>query len=176
MQGCDGVASVLGTRFSKQPITSYSASARAIVEAMHARAIRRLIVTSSMAAADWRDPKMNWLERALITRILDRVGATLSDDLRRMERIVAGSGLDWTIMRPLGLTSMDPPTEYAIARNHIAGKQTARRDLAAAIADQLDRTADLQAAVAIATTNKTQSIPATIWREGIKPNLLGRNQ
>lgn len=176
LPGSDAVVSVLGTKYSRQPITLYSSFTRAIVDAMHAQGIRRLVVTSSMAASEWRDPELNWLERAVITRILERIGATLYDDMRRMEHIVAGSGLDWTIMRPLGLASMESTTEYAIARDYIAGKQTARRDLAAAIADQLGRADYVNAAVAVATTNRTQSIPATVWREGIKPNLLGRNQ
>ena len=57
--------------------------------------------------------------------------------MRLMEAIVARTDLDWTVMRPLGLANMDPPTEYAVA-----------------------------------TTNKTVSIPATIWREGIKPKFV----
>ena len=176
VQGCYAITSVLGVRYSKHPINSYSASAHAIVGAMQAQAIRRLIVTSSMVVTGWRDPEMNWFARTLITQFLERIGSTLYDDMRRMEHIVSQSDLDWTIMRPLGLASMDAPTKYAVARDHIAGRQTARRDLAAAIADQLDLTTDLRAAVAIATTNKTQNLPLTIWREGIKPNLFGRSQ
>jgi hypothetical protein len=135
--------------------------------------IRRLVVTSSVATTGWQDPTWGWLTRNLVRRILDNLGGTLYADMARMEGIVAGSGLEWTIMRPLGLANMDPPTEYAIAEDHISGRQTARRDLAAAIADQLGRTDHLGKAVAVATTNKTVSIPVTIWREGIRPNLPG---
>jgi hypothetical protein len=66
------------------------------------------------------------------------------------------------------------PTTYEIAEDHIAGRQTARRDMAAAIADQLGRADYHRKVVAVATTNKQLSIPETIWREAIKPKLAAR--
>ncbi len=77
-------------------------------------------------------------------------------------------------MRPLGLANMKPPTEYAVALDHIAGKQTARSDLASVILDELggsDHSTHVRQCVAVATTNKTLSLPATIWREAIQPKL-----
>lgn len=176
IEGCDAVVSVLGTKYSKRPLSLYSASALAIVDAMHFRGLRRLVVTSAVAATTWRDPQMSWLEQLLITSVLERLGATLYEDMRRMEAIVAASDLDWTIMRPLGLASMNQPTDYAVARDHISGKQTARCDLASAIVDQLDHATDLQSVVAVATTNKTEPLPSIIWREAIRPHLRGRNK
>ncbi|MDK9347597.1 NAD(P)-dependent oxidoreductase [Propionibacterium freudenreichii] len=167
----DAVVSVLGTKYSRGPITLYSEAARAIVTAMQENGIRRLVVTSSMATVHWRDPNMSWLERFLVEHVLRWIGATLYEDMQRMEDLVSASDLDWTIMRPLGLASMDPPTEYTVARDQISGRQTARADLAAAITEQLDRTDYLHAAVAVATTNKTLNLAKTIWREGIEPNL-----
>lgn len=169
--GAQAVVSVLGTKYSRRPITVYSASAAAITSAMADQGITRLVVTTSGVLSTWRDPDSSWLERNLVLPILDRVGRTLYDDMRRMEALIAATELDWTIMRPLGLANTEPPTEYAIAEDHISGSQTARRDLAAAIVDQLGRTDYIGRTVAVATTNKTVSIPATIWREGIKPKL-----
>jgi uncharacterized protein YbjT (DUF2867 family) len=173
LNGAAGAVSVLGTAYSRQAITLYSESARAITEAMATLGIRRLVVTSSVATTGWQDPSWGWLTRNLVRRILDGLGGTLYADMARMEAIVADSGLEWTIMRPLGLANMEPPTEYAIAEDHISGRQTARRDLAAAIVDQLGHTDHIGKAVAVATTNKSVSIPVTIWREGIRPNLPG---
>ena len=178
--GADAAVSVLGAKYSKNPITVYSVSARAIVAAMREQGVRRLVVTSSSATQPWPDPSWSWLERNLAHRILDKLGATLYADMRRMEAIVQASGLDWTIMRPLGLANMEPPTQYAVAVDHISGEQTARRDLASAILDEIDgRHADDEPApphvrqcVAVATTNKTVSLPVTIWREGIRPKLV----
>lgn len=169
---------MLGAKYSKGPITVYSASARAITAAMRQNGIGRLVVTSSSAAAPWPDPSWSWVERNVAHRILDKLGATLYADMRRMEEIVAASGLDWTVMRPLGLANMEPPTEYTVAIDHISGKQTDRGDLASAILDEIDdqpsQPAHHHQRVAVATTNKTLSLPATIWREGIQPQLAAR--
>jgi len=171
VEGVDAVVSTLGTSFSRRPISLYSQSAVAIIEAMTEIGARRLVVTSSGAVDAWIDPEWNWIERTIARRVLAVMGRTLYEDMGRMESIVKASDLDWTIMRPLGLANIDPPTTYAIAEGHIRGRQTARRDLAAAIADQLARTDYHKKVVAVATTNKNQSIPATIWREAIKPRL-----
>jgi hypothetical protein len=116
---------------------------------------------------------MSWVERNVMLRILGSMGRTLYDDMRRMEQIVTATDLDWTIMRPLGLADMDASTKWAVAEDHIAGKQTARRDLASAIVNQLSRTDFLRKTAAVATINQSVSIPVTIWREGIRPNLPG---
>lgn len=172
LDGVDAVVSTLGTAFSRHPISLYSQSGTAIIAAITGTGARRLVVTSSGAVDPWIDPDWTWFERAIASRILAAIGKTLYDDMRRMESIVKASELDWTIMRPLGLASIDPPTTYVIAEDHIRGRQTARRDLAAAITEQLSRTDYHKKVVAVATTNKTQRIPVTIWREAIKPNLL----
>jgi putative NADH-flavin reductase len=172
LHGADAVVSTLGAAFSRRPISLYSQSASAIIAAMAESGARRLVVTSSGAVDPWIDPDWNWFERTIARRILAAIGRTLYDDMRRMESIVKASDLDWTIMRPLGLADIEPPTRYAIAEDHIRGRQTARRDLAAAITDQLTRSDYHKKVVAVATINKTQSIPVTIWREAIKPKLL----
>lgn len=173
LHGADAVVSTLGTAFSRRPISLYSHSVSAIIAAMNESGARRLVVTSSGAVDPWVDPEWNWFERTIASRVLAAIGRTLYDDMRRMESIVKASGLDWTIMRPLGLANIEPPTTYAIAEDHIRGRQTARSDLAAAITDQLTRSDYHKKLVAVATTSKTQSIPVTIWREAIKPKLLG---
>lgn len=175
LTGAEAAVSVLGTPYSRQPITLYSESARAIIAAMTRLGVPRIVVTSSLATTGWQDPAWGWLTRNLVRRTLDNLGGTLYADMARMEKLVGESGLDWTVMRPLGLANMDAPTTYAIAEDHISGRQTARRDLAAAIVDQLGRTDFIGKAAAVATTNKTVSIPRTIWREGIRPNLPGIN-
>jgi putative NADH-flavin reductase len=174
LQGADAVVSTLGTSFSRRPVSVYSVSAAAITRAMTDAGARRLVVTSSAALSPWTDPAWSWFERTIARRLLEFFGRTVYDDMRRMEAIVTASDLNWTIIRPLGLANMDVPTTYEIAEDHIAGRQTARRDLAAAIADQLGRADYHRKVVAVATTNKQLSIPETIWREAIKPKLAAR--
>jgi putative NADH-flavin reductase len=174
IEGTQAVVSVLGAAFSRHPIDLYSSSALAICEAMTQTGSRRLVVTSSAVLSSWTDSQWSWIDRSIARRILGYLGRTLYEDMRRMESIVTAADLDWTIMRPLGLANLEPPTTYEIAEDHIPGRQTARRDLAAAVADQLNRQDYYRKTVAVATTNTHQSIPETIWREGIKPNLPAR--
>ena len=170
-KGAEAVVSVLGTPYSKEPISLYSESARAVTQLMHAQGLRRLVVTTSALLSTWQDPARSWVERTVMLRILASVGRTLYDDMRRMEAIVTATDLDWTIMRPLGLADMDASTHWAIAEDHIAGTQTARRDLAAAIVEQVTRTDYVRKTAAVATTNRSVSLPVTLWREGIRPKL-----
>ena len=177
-KGAEAVVSVLGTPYSRDPITVYSQSATAVTALMAAEGPRRLVVTSSAVLSGWQDPAMSWVERHVLLRMLGRIGRTLYEDMRRMEDVVTATDLDWTVMRPLGLADMDASTKWAVAEDHIGGRQTARRDLAAAIVDQLRRTDFIQKTAAVATTNESISIPLTIWREGIRPNLphFGRGE
>lgn len=171
IEGADAIVSVLGARFTRQPVTLYSQSAALITQAMSDANVRRLIITSSAVVGGWIDPQYNWVEKHVMPRILLTIGRTVYEDIRRLEAVVTASALDWTIMRPLGLIDADPPTKYSIAEDHIPGRVTARQDLASAIADQLGQEDYYRKFVAVATTNKNMSVGQTIWREGIKPNL-----
>jgi len=172
--GTDAVVSVLGAPFSRQPVDVYSSSAQAFSAAMDDAGVRRLVVTSSAALSGWTDPNWSWFDRTMAHQVVARLGRTVYDDMRRMEKIVTAAELDWTIMRPLGLANIDPPTEYRVAIDHIPGRQTARHDLASAIVDQLTGGEHIRQVVAVATINKHQSLGEIIWREGIKPNLPSR--
>lgn len=169
--GADAVVSVLGTTFSRQPIDLYSASAQVICEGMAEQRIRRLVVTSSAALSDWTDPAWSWAEKYLARPILSRIGRTLYADMARMESLIRATELDWTIMRPLGLADLAPPTAYRIAEDHIPGIQTARGDLANAIVDQLTRTDYSRRIAAVATVGEHRGLLRTMWREGIAPKL-----
>lgn len=170
--GAEAVVSVLGTAFSREPVDLYSKSAEAISTAMSEGGTQRLIVTSSAALSDWTDPGWSRLQRVVGRRVLGYLGRTLYADMARMEAIVSATDLNWTIMRPLGLANLDAPTAYCVAEDHIAGRQTARHDLAAAIADQLARADFHRKTAAVATTTRRpRGLARTLWREGIRPAL-----
>src|SRR5690242_37630 len=116
--GADAVLSVLGARFSRKPITLYSAATRDIVAAMHRHGVKRLVVVSSSVT----DPEWRPTGSFLFTHVLDplfnrRLGRTLHEDLRRMEALVRASGLDWTIARPSGLFDHPAVTDYRVAED-----------------------------------------------------------
>lgn len=77
------------------------------------------------------------MERVLSSLSSKTFGRTVYDDIERMEAMVSVTSLDWTIVRPPGLTD-EPGTGYATAENWIHGAYCARNDLAAMLLDQLD--------------------------------------
>ena len=88
-----------------------------------------------MVAMAWEDFTWSVVKKLLVHQGLSRLGRTLYEDIRRMENLVSSLPCAWTIMRPLGLATMSPPTKYEVAEDHISGGHTARRDLAAAVLD-----------------------------------------
>jgi len=101
IEGQDGVLSALGSRSLFRRITLLSESTRYIVGAMERWGVRRLIVESSLGVGD---------SRGQLGLIGTWVGvgvflARIYADKERQERIIAGSHLDWTIVRPAMLTN-----------------------------------------------------------------------
>ncbi|MEX3645614.1 NAD(P)H-binding protein, partial [Mycolicibacterium porcinum] len=88
-------------------------------------------------------------------------------DMRRMEDIVTGSGLNWTIVRPSGLFDLPEVTEYVAGQRDPVGAFTSRTDLA----DYLLRLAaapETGATVTISTTVDTPSMWQLLRREALK--------
>ena len=85
----------------------------------------------------------------------------------RMEALVTATSLDWTIVRPPGLTD-EPGTGYATRENWIDGNYCARDDLAAMLLDQLDDDRFLRRVAAVATPGLKVKTLQTIRRELLK--------
>jgi len=91
VRGQDAVISIVAPE-GRGPTTVVSDVARAELTAMGEAGVRR-IVTVSVSAIEGRRP---WILINLVRWILRKPYA----DFARMERLVASSGLDWTIVRP----------------------------------------------------------------------------
>jgi hypothetical protein len=100
--------------------------------------------------------------------VVNRLGRTLYEDMRRLEALVAGSGLDWTIVRPSGLFDHDRVTDYTTGEDHVLGRFTSRRDLADLLLAQATDDTWAGRAVAVSTTAVRPSMVALVWREGIR--------
>ena len=166
VDGCDAVISVIGTAFTWKPVAVYSSSARLVVAAMHRRGLRRLAVVTSMGAPREID-EHGFLRSALLRLWRTTFTRTLYDDMLEMERIVTASGLDWTIVRPPGLSS-GPGTGYAVAETRIDGPAMARADLAAMLLDQLADRRWIGRIAAVATPGLRLELIPTIRREVLK--------
>lgn len=170
VSGVDAVVSTLGVTFTREPVDTYSVGTANIAAGMLAAGTRRLIVVSSTAAKPMRRSRIP-IALKLVEPILTRmIGKTVYDDIRRMEDIVEGSGLDWTIVRPSGLFDLAAPTNYVRGQVDPVGAFTARIDLADyLIALATDQTAIgrtvIGRTVIVSTTDDTPSLWQMIRRE-----------
>ncbi|MGO4535701.1 NAD(P)-dependent oxidoreductase [Leifsonia sp. 2MCAF36] len=133
----DAVISTLGVPFSRKPITIYSAGTAAIMRAMEAHSVRRLLCVSSSAtdpATRYHDTGGGFLfEKVLKPIITKTIGRETYADMLRMEQSVMASDLDWTIARPSGLFETDSVTDYEVAEGTLPLQYTSRTDLADAL-------------------------------------------
>ncbi|WKG05572.1 NAD(P)-dependent oxidoreductase [Mycolicibacterium sp. HK-90] len=168
VDGADAVLSTLGVTFTMDPVDTYSVGAGNIVAAMRKTGVDRLAVVSSSAIADHPGrtdmPVALRLVQPVITHIF---GKTLYADMRRMEAIVTGSGLDWTIVRPSGLFDLPEVTEYTAGQRDPVGAFTSRTDLADYLL-RLAESPETRATVTVSTTVDTPSMWQLLRREAFK--------
>ncbi|MCX5600015.1 NAD(P)H-binding protein [Streptomyces phaeochromogenes] len=167
--GTDAVLSVLGARFSKETISTYSASATAITGAMARHGIKRLLaVSSSIADPHWRPTGAHFFNHVLDPLVNRRLGRTLHEDMRRMEAVIRRTDLDWTFVRPSGLFEHPVVTDYHTAEASADGVFTARTDLASSMLREVEERRYVRTAMGVITTAVKPNIAKLIWNEGVK--------
>ena len=129
ISGFDAVVNVIGGGTLRRNDVASSTSAVAVPAAQEVGVKRYIAMSAGMVALDW--PLFKYLLRPLIFR-------HILAEHRRVEEIVTASVLDWTIVRPSALTNR-PPTGY-VASLELQRRAfvTARSDVAAFIADELE--------------------------------------
>jgi putative NADH-flavin reductase len=125
-QGRDAVVSALGTPASPlREVTLLSTATRALVSAMKAEQVSRLICITGIGAGDSAGHGGFLFDRVIFPLLLRNVYA----DKNRQEAIVRASGLDWVLVRPSVLNDKpgrDPGADgsFRLPRwNHIARKR-----------------------------------------------------
>lgn len=165
VEGADAVVSTLGVTFTREAVDTYSVGTSNIVTAMRSAGVRRLVVVSSTAAFPMRRQRVP-LSLRFIEPILTRtIGKTVYDDIRRMEKIVCDSGLEWTVVRPSGLFDLPEPTDYVRGKVDPVGAFTARIDLADYLVALAADTSAARDTVIVSTTANTPSLWQMIRRE-----------
>ncbi|MQA35358.1 NAD(P)-dependent oxidoreductase [Modestobacter roseus] len=164
--GADAVVCAIGASFTRRPVQVYSASARLLVEAMTRHQRRRLVVVTSSGLGP-PDPDAGVVGRAFRLLMRQYVGRTVYDDMAGMEVLVSASDLDWTIVRPPGLTDA-PGTGYAVADTEIDAAFCAREDLAGMLLDQLDDDRFVRGIAAVATPGLRVGAGYMLWHEVLK--------
>jgi uncharacterized protein YbjT (DUF2867 family) len=139
--GADAVLSGLGPH-SNADAGIAERGTRAIVEAMRATGVRRIVVVSAGPVATVaspgrpnppkHDPGDGFFMRHLLSRVPLIAFPKVYDDLVRMEDLLRDSGLDWTALRPQKLNDKPLTGTYrtAYGRNLRGGWRVPRADVA----------------------------------------------
>jgi uncharacterized protein YbjT (DUF2867 family) len=146
--GQQAIIDTIGTRKPFLKTTLETDAARLLIDAMRRHSIRRIVAISSLGVGD-SIVNVPFLYRALMPVFFR--GAI--PDKEGMEAQLRQSGLDWTIVRPAGLT--DGPQTGSVqvippsSRRHV--RRIARADVAAFILHHLTDEASYQKVLGIAT-------------------------
>ena len=139
--GTDAVLSGLGPRSNADAGVAWRGT-RAIVAAMRATSVRRIVVISAAPVATVpspgrpnppkHDPGDGFFMQHLFSPIAKAALRKVYADLAQMEGILAESGLDWTVVRPPQLTGKPLTRAYRTAdgQNIRGGWSVPRADLA----------------------------------------------
>jgi uncharacterized protein YbjT (DUF2867 family) len=139
--GADAVLSGLGPHSNAEAGVAERGT-RAIVQAMQATDVRRIVVISAAPVATVaspgrpnpprHDPGDGFLMRHILNRVALTLFGKVYDDLVLMEDLLRDSGLDWTALRPPKLNDKPMTGTYRIAygRNVRGGWSVPRADVA----------------------------------------------
>ena len=143
--GADAVVVVLG-KTDNNPDNVVSKGTSLIIQAMNNHGISRLVVVTSLGVADSKD-QVPFFFKMLMKTVLK----SAMEDKEVQEEYVRNSGLNWTIVRPGGLTDgarSGGAYQVSTGRDLKAG-QVARADVAEFILAVLDDDLYMQEAVGI---------------------------
>jgi uncharacterized protein YbjT (DUF2867 family) len=136
LKGRDAVISALGTPASPfREVNLLSTATRALVSAMKAENVSRLVCITGIGAGDSAGHGGFVFDRLIFPLLLRKVYA----DKNRQEAIVRDSGLDWVVVRPSVLNDK-PGRDKVRALTDLSGFRggtISREDVASFVLDQL---------------------------------------
>jgi putative NADH-flavin reductase len=160
--GADAVLSGLGPRSASEAGIA-SQGTRAVVQAMQATGVRRIVVVSAAPIATVpspgrpkpprHDPGDGFFMRTLLSPLTKAAFRKHYADLALMEDILRDSGLDWTVVRPPRLTDKPLTGTYrtAYGRNLRRGLLVSRADVAQLMLRVLEQPETIKQAIGIAS-------------------------
>jgi len=108
-----------------------------VIQAMAETMVSRLAAVSAAGAFARKDKKLSFAYRTLVNTVLK----SAYDDLEAMELRIMASDLDWTIVRPVGLTDDAPTGDYRVSLDGsllAKGSRIARADVASLVVKALE--------------------------------------
>lgn len=151
LQGVSAVIYALGIKERPAMIwqteTLFSRTTAALIDAMQATGVSRLVAVTGFGAGRSRDA-MSKLEKLGHNAVLGRV----YDDKSRQESLIMESGLDWTIARPVILTKGARTGTARVLRDPDEWRNglISRSDVAAYLVDAVIEGLDIQRDVVLA--------------------------
>jgi putative NADH-flavin reductase len=161
VDGAGAVLSCLGPRSGSEAGVT-SRGTRAIVEAMQARHVRRIVVVSAAPIGTVpspgrpkppkHDPGDGFFMRNLFGPLTKVALRKHYADLALTEELLRGSGLDWTVVRPPRLTDRPLTGTYrtAFGQNIRGGALVSRADVAHLMLRVLDQPETIKQTIGIA--------------------------
>lgn len=132
LEGADAVIVSLGNSGNNPDLVVSTGTANIVAE-MQRQGIRRVIVISSLGVGESKG-QVSFFFRLLMKTFLRQA----IKDKELQEEIVRKSGLDWTIVRPGGLTDGPATGAYTVATDSsITAGQVSRADVAAFVLQQV---------------------------------------
>jgi|SRR5215469_884367 len=147
--GADAVLTAAGPR-GTGPTTVITDSVGSIAQAMSKAGTRRLLALSgSIVADDGESFFLRYVLKPVARRTFLR---HVCADMRQAEAVIAGTDLDWTIVRPPALTDGAATGKFrmAVGQNLPRGFRVSRADLAACMLALIGDTATVRQHVAVA--------------------------
>ena len=143
--GQDAIICALGAGNSLKKTSVRTNGTTNIIHAMKKADVKRLIVVTAMGVGK------SWETLSLFNKIFFATLLKSSrDDHQSQETTVKASGLDWTIIRPSGLTDTPRTGIYFVGENILAKTSTiARADVADLILKELDQNSYISKAITI---------------------------
>ena len=123
VEGQDAVISALGVE-SRKYTTTLSEGTANIIQAMKELNVKRFICMSS--AGILGDDGGLWFGKIIIPLFLKQV----FEDKKRQANLIRESGLDWVILRPVGLTQAPKTGKYRIYEGNPGSMTIPRADVA----------------------------------------------
>jgi len=160
VKGADAVLSGLGARSSSDTGVAWRGT-RAVVQAMKAADVRRIVVVSAAPIGTVpspgrpnppkHDPGDGFFVRNLLGPLIKAALRKHFADLAMMEDVLRDSGLDWTVVRPPRLTDGPVTGAYrtAYGQNLLRGLLISRADVAHFMLEELGKGEYVRQAVAI---------------------------
>jgi putative NADH-flavin reductase len=161
VKGADAVISALGAVSVSDAGVAWRGT-RAIVQAMQATGVRRIIVVSAAPISTvpspgrpkppTHDPGDGFFMRHVLSPLIKAVLRKHYADLARMEDVLRESGLDWTVVRPPRLTDRELTGTYRTAngQNLRRGVLISRADVAHLMLRVLEQPQTIKQAIGIA--------------------------